>query len=376
MKIVLSPDKFKGSLSGIRFCRLVEEVIKERLPEAEVISLPLADGGDGTLEVIEHYYPHARHSIEVIDPLMRKIRASYLFEPKKGIAFIEMAEASGLRLLQKEEQNCFRTSSYGVGQLIKHALDLGAQQLVIGLGGSATNDAGMGMAAALGYQFQDAMGKELLPIGKNLAEVNYIVSAGAVPRLQEVGVVVLCDVENPLIGKEGATRIYGPQKGADQQQIEQLEQGMHHFSTLLKEQLNADIAHVPGAGAAGGLGAGTMVFLGAQLEKGGERIKELVNYDTRIEGADWIIGGEGRLDASTFHGKTIQGLLSSARTAGARVALFCGDSTLTADEAKSKGIDYLDTIMSRADNLKDAIEQVENYLPLIGNDFCKQAFQK
>ena len=204
MKFVIAPDKFKGSLTGKEFCDTVEEGILTVLPEAEIVKVPLADGGDETITVLEQQLPGSRREVTVWDPLMRNIKASYLYDAPSKTAFVEMAEASGMRLLHDKDQNCYHTTTFGTGQLIKDALDQGAKKIILGIGGSATNDCGIGMAEALGYLFMYKAGKELIPIGKNMSDIKYIVDENVDPRIAETKFLVACDVTNPLYGRDGA----------------------------------------------------------------------------------------------------------------------------------------------------------------------------
>jgi glycerate kinase len=365
MKIVLAPDKFKGSLSGPEFCRIAEETIREFLPRAEVISLPLADGGDGTAEVLQDRLGASRMKATVSDPLFRPILTDFLFDEDSGLAFIEMAQASGYALLRAEERNPLFTTSFGTGELIHCAIKAEAKRLIIGLGGSATNDAGTGMAAALGYRFLDKNGTEVSPVGKNLQKIRSI-EAPAENPLRGIQVDLACDVANPFFGEMGAAYVYGPQKGANPREVELLDQGLRSFAALVKNELNLDLQNIPGAGAAGGIGGGAVAFLGAQHRSGIELVKELLDFDASLKDADWVISGEGALDEQSFYGKTIQGVTDSAQKRGVPVAVFCGHLDLAETKRKEVGIAYAtsinkphqsleEAIANTADNLKEAV---------------------
>ncbi|AUP79884.1 glycerate kinase [Flavivirga eckloniae] len=372
MKIILAPDKFKGSLTGIQFCNAVEEGIKDIIPSAEIVKLPLADGGDGTTAILEYHLKGKRISVTVHDPLFRPIRATYLFMESVKTAFIEMAEASGLTLLKPEEQNCFYTTSLGTGELILDAINKGAKTIVLGIGGSATNDCGIGMATALGYKFEDENGKTLSPIGKHLSQVKNINRTHVISSLKEVDFKVACDVINPLFGLNGAAYVYGSQKGASKEEIALLDKGLQHMSKLFLEIFNLNVQEIKGAGAAGGMGAGTKVFLNAELQSGISLVKDLINFEEKIKEADWIITGEGQLDSQTFSGKTIQGIIKSAKKESIPVAVLCGRSSLLKGETENFGISYTDTVMHHAKNFDDAIKNSYVYLKRMAITFAKR----
>ena len=305
MKIVLAPDKFKGSLTGIEFCDAVAEGIKRINPNIEVIKIPLADGGDGTFEILNFHLQSKAIITKVKDPLFREIDSTYLFAKDSKTAYIEMAKASGLNLLAKEEQNCFLTSTLGTGELIRHAMEKGATTIILGIGGSATNDCGIGMASALGFRFLDEFDKEVTPIGKNLIKIKRIDTSKVLKELDKVSFKIACDVSNPLYGENGAAYVYAPQKGANPEEISILDQGLQNIAKLFLEQFKIDVQKIKGAGAAGGMGAAGLAFLNAELVSGIELVKELVHFETQIQNADWIITGEGKLDRQTLSGKAI-----------------------------------------------------------------------
>ncbi|MBN4082751.1 glycerate kinase [bacterium AH-315-A23] len=371
MKIILAPDKFKGSLTGIEFCNAVEEGLKLILPKVEISKLPLADGGDGTIEILDYHLKGKRITINVKDPLFKTIEASYLYIESKNTAFIEMAEASGMKLLPTEKQNCFLTTTFGTGEIIQHAIYKGAKTIVLGIGGSATNDCGIGMATALGYKFIDKKGNEVIPIGKNLSKIDKIDFSNVNKRLKTVTFKVACDVTNPLHGKEGAAYVYGLQKGASIEEVTLLNKGLEHFSNVLLEHFNIDVQEIRGAGAAGGMGAGALVFLDANLLPGIELVKEIIDFDKKIKDADWIITGEGKLDSQTLSGKTIQGVLKSAKTHNIQVAVLCGSISLQKEVLNDLGISYVNSIMDIARNFEDAMSNSYKYLAVISSDFAK-----
>jgi len=372
MKFILAPDKFKGSLTGIEFCNAVEKGIKKILPNSEIIKLPLADGGDGTIEILEYHLKGKRIKVNVKDPLLRPIEAAYLFMKSINTAFIEMAEASGMKLLNLEEQNCFETSSFGTGELILDALNKGAKTIILGIGGSATNDCGIGMGSAMGYKFLDKNNVEVSPIGKNLTKITSINTSKVNPKLKGIVFKVACDVDNPLFGANGASFVYAPQKGASKEEVLLLDKGLQHINTIFKQQFNKDIQNIKGVGAAGGMGAGALIFLNAKLGSGIEWIKELINFDEKIIEADWIITGEGQLDAQTLSGKTIQGVLKSAKKQNIPVATFCGSISLKKEDLEKLGISYAASIMDLAISLDDAMRNSYNFTTKMAIKFVKK----
>lgn len=371
MKFVLSPDKFKGSLTGIEFCDVVEEGIIAVLPEAEILKLPLADGGDGSIEVLDYHLHGKRIEVDVEDPLFRPIKASYLFIESLQTAFIEMAEASGMKLLSADEQNCFYTSTYGTGELILDALKKGAKNIILGIGGSATNDCGIGMARALGFRFFDRDDNELIAIGKNMSEIVKINTTYTIKNLSQITFKVASDVTNPLFGENGAAYVYAAQKGANTNEILLLDHGLKNMAGLFKDQFGIDIQNTEGAGAAGGLGAGAMVFLKADLISGIELIKDLIDFDIKIRNADWMITGEGKLDLQTLSGKTIQGVITSSKKYNIPVAAFCGSVALSQKELDKMGISYAASIIENAESLEDSMVNTKDHLKNIASAFAK-----
>lgn len=370
MKIILAPDKFKGSLTAFEFCDAVEKGLKKNLPKAKIVQVPLADGGDGTIEIINHYMQGTFVEVDVCNPFFQKIQASYLYSETQQAAFIEMAEASGAKLLKTEDLNVMEATTFGTGELIKDALDRGVKSIILGIGGSATNDVGTGMATALGYQFLDADNQAVKPIGKNLSSIKRIDDSKVHPRLKEVSFKLACDVSNPLYGPKGAAHIYSRQKGASEEEVLILDQGLQDFSKVLDNHFKIDSQQVVGAGAAGGMGIGSKTFLNGELIPGIELIKELANFDNHIEDADWIITGEGKLDEQTKSGKTIQGILNSVGE-NTKIAAFCGKVDLSEDEYQELGIHYASDVMSKAQNFEDALKHTSHYVTQLAEDFAR-----
>jgi len=362
MKFVIAPDKFKGSLTGFEFCDAVEEGLLMVFNDAEILKKPLADGGDGTMEVAKHYIKGETVTITVKDPLFRPINASYLYSDETKIAYIEMAEASGLKLLNVDDFDCMETTTLGTGELIYDALEKGATEIILGIGGSATNDGGMGMANALGFRFLDEKGLELSPIGKHLSKVKTIDDSNKHHRLDGVKVKVACDVTNPFYGLQGAAYIYGAQKGASENEIIFLNQGLCNFAEIIKNRYEIDLQKVSGSGAAGGVGGGALVFLNGELISGNNLVKELADFDNAINGADWIITGEGQLDEQTLSGKTIDGVVKSAKSKNIPVAALCGSVSISVAQQQKFGLNYVASIVRGISTLNQAMEQSRNNL--------------
>ncbi len=371
MKFVIAPDKFKGSLTGFEYCDAVEEGLRIVFSDAEIIKKPLADGGDGTIDVVKYYSEGESIAITASDPLFRAIKTSYVLSKTAGIAFIEMAEISGLNLLSTQERNCMHTTSLGFGELIVDAIAKGAKELILGIGGSATNDGGMGLAQALGFRFLDGNGKELKPIGSSLIEVKKIDTSKVYPKLASVRVKVACDVSNSLYGQDGAAHIYASQKGASTTEIEELDKGLENYAKVLQEEFELDVQRIKGAGAAGGVGAGARVFLNAELVSGIDLIKEIADFDSSIENADWIITGEGQLDAQTLSGKTISGVLASAKKKNIPVAALCGSVTISARVQEEFGLSYATSIVKGVSSLEEAMDSSYDNLVYAAYNFAK-----
>ncbi len=357
MKFVIAPDKFKGSLTGFEFCDIVAEGLKIGFSDSEIIKMPLADGGDGTMEVAQHYIQGETLQLQVNDPFFRPIESGYLFSAQNKVAYIEMAEASGLKLLHAKEYDCINATTFGTGELLRDALDKGAEEVILGIGGSATNDGGMGMAIALGYRFLDQNGQTLKGIGANLSKIHTIDASKVHARIKEVSFKVACDVTNPLYGANGAAAIYAKQKGATNEEIRFLDKGLRNFAKVILEQYHQDLQEVSGAGAAGGIGGGALVFLTAELCSGIDLVKEMANFDSTIEGADWIITGEGRLDGQTLSGKTIDGVLASAKQRNIPVAALCGSVAISEKQKTTMGLSYVQAISDGMLNLEQAMKQ-------------------
>ncbi len=340
MKIVIAPDKFRGSLSAKEVCAAVASGVLMARPDTVIQSVPLADGGEGTCDLLTEWSGGAHIHMNVQGPLFTPVAARYGISKNGDTAFIEMAVASGLTLLKAEERNPLLTSSVGTGELIVDALNRKVRKIILGLGGSATIDAGIGMATALGYEFDDADGEPLKPTGENLIHIRSIHSHAANPMLKNVQFVALCDVTNPLFGPGGAAYVYGPQKGGSDQALDLLDAGLRNFKRMVNKYLKC-AADFPGAGAAGGLGAGAKVFLDASIEKGVSFIIQNAHLEEKIKNADLVITGEGKIDSQTFSGKVVSEVTRLAVRAGKPVFAICGKCDLPEGEVRSHGVGKL-----------------------------------
>ncbi|MCF2488458.1 glycerate kinase [Dyadobacter sp. CY347] len=354
MNILVAPDKFRGSLEAIDVCRAIRDGILLAYPDANVTTIPLADGGEGTAQILTQHAQGETIDVEVNDPLGRPVTASYGLSADRQTAYIEMAAASGLALLAAEERNPLLTSTYGTGQLIKDALDKGVTQIILGIGGSATTDGGIGMAQALGYRFYDKNNAMLSAKGESLNEIRCIDSIEKDSRLNAVSVTVACDVTNPLFGLNGAAHIYGPQKGADPEMVQFLDNGLKNFSHIASKTFGKDISENPGAGAAGGLGAGCLWFLNAVLKDGVSIVIEQTRIAERIKDADLVITGEGKVDEQTLSGKVVKGLADFCKIYKVPLAVVCGTLQITPEQVRDAGITYAVSVLNRPMDLNQA----------------------
>ncbi len=345
-KIIIAADSFKDALDTFSVCQAIKRGIKAALPNAHIVELPLSDGGEGLSDIAAHYFDLQRIAVKTCDPLFRKHTAIYGLSHDNTTAFIEMAQAAGLQLLKNEERNPLKTTTYGVGLMIQNALEKGASRIIIGLGGSATNDAGMGMATALGWQFVGENGEILLPIGENLDKIRHITPPQYFP--QNINFEAICDVKNPLFGENGAAYIFARQKGADDADIKKLNRGLRHFSEIVGADPN-----VSGAGAAGGLGFGCLFFLKAHIKSGIESVLDWANFDQHLADADWIFTGEGRLDSQTLQGKLIAGI--AARAKGKPIIALCGALDLPPQYLSDLGLKAAFSIAQKPCTLPEAL---------------------
>lgn len=355
MKVVTAIDSFKGSVSSIEAGNAAKEGVLSVFPDAEVIVMPLADGGEGTVETLVYGMGGEMIETEVTGPMGEKRICSYGIVD--GMAVMEMASSSGLPLVPVNERNPLLATTYGVGDMIKDAIKRGCREFIVGIGGSATNDGGMGMLQSLGFRFFDENGKETGIGGKYTAEVRDIDVSGALPELKECVFKIACDVDNPLCGERGASHIYGPQKGASPEDVLFLDAALKSFSEVTKEKLGTDCAEIPGSGAAGGLGYGFMAYLGGELKPGVEIILDETGIDKVLEGADFLITGEGRIDSQTAMGKAPSGAAARAKKKEAVVIGIAGCVTDDAYLCNDKGIDAIFPVIDKAMPLEEAMDK-------------------
>ena len=360
MKILIAPDKFKGSIDSISLCNAIHKEIVSLYPQAEISQFPLADGGDGFSQIIHHYVGTSPVSTQTTDPLGRSIVAKYQYAESNHTAFIEMAAASGLALLSASEKNPDKTSTYGTGLMIRDAIARGAKHIILGIGGSATTDGGIGMADALGYMFLDQQGDPLEPCGENMSLINEIIFPES-DFLEHIQFTIACDVKNPLFGPNGAAFVYGPQKGATPEQVKKLDEGLAHLDTLFMKFFGRSVAEKPGAGAAGGLGAGCDVFLGARLIPGIQYIIDHIELEKHIKSADLIITGEGMLDEQSMQGKVVGHIAEIAKKYDKPVRVICGQHEVC--DAHKIFLDKVVTISSFADSIESSISNPLQFLP-------------
>lgn len=324
VKVIIACDKYKGNISAQKVCKIIRDAIYDIGKSIEVLISPMADGGEGTVDTIVESYNGRYVYLEVNGPLNDVVNAKFGVLDRSNTAIIEMSAASGLWLLPEKNRNPMETTTFGTGQLIKKAIEIGCKKIIIGIGGSATNDAGMGMAQALGVRFYDGSGKILGRGGKQLEFIKRIDIAGIEPLIKGVDISVACDVDNPLYGKNGAAFVYGPQKGADKSTVALLDRGLVNFASIVKKDLGKDISEIKGGGAAGGLGAGLVAFLDAKLLPGADLIINLTGLEKKIKSADLVITGEGAMDNQTYSGKSGYGVAKTAKKYGVPVIAING----------------------------------------------------
>lgn len=354
MKIVIAPDSYKESLSATEVAQAIEKGFREIFPDAHYVSVPVADGGEGTVEAMIAATQGAEHTASVTGPLGERVDARWGMSGDGHTAFIEMAAASGLALVPPELRNPLITTSRGTGELILHALDHGARNIIIGIGGSATNDGGAGMVQALGAKLCDANGTEIGHGGGSLMSLNTIDISGLDPRLASCTLRVACDVTNPLTGEQGASRIFGPQKGATDAQIVELDNNLSHYADVIKKSLRVDVKEVAGAGAAGGMGAALMAFLGAELRSGIEIVTQALNLEEHIHDCTLVVTGEGRIDSQSIHGKVPVGVAKVAKKYHKPVIGIAGSLTHDVGVVHQYGIDAVFSVLTSIGTLEEA----------------------
>ncbi len=358
MHILFAPDSFKGSLSAGRVIDILAQKAQEVFPGCETVGLPMADGGEGTMEVLSGI-KHGRPVPATVRGPLGETRETRYVLLEDGTALVEMAAASGLPLVPPERRDPEKTSTYGTGELIGAALDAGCRHLVVGVGGSATNDGGIGAMAALGVRFLDERGREVAPVGGSLGSIATIDDARLHPAVRDARFTIMCDITNPLLGERGATFVFGPQKGATPAQLGRLENGMARYAALLKEKYGIDPQEVPGSGAAGGLATALLVFLGAKLQSGIQAVLELSGFREWLTGVDLVVTGEGRVDGQSAGGKVLSGVGRACREAGVPAVAVVGSMGEGAEAVYACGIECLVPLVNAPMPLEYAMANAE-----------------
>ena len=371
-KYVVIPDSFKGCLSSGEICGIIAREIRRRDPEARVCALPVADGGEGTVDAFLGALGGEKVAVPCRDPYGRPLTAHYGLFPDGKTAVIEMAAAAGLPLVG-EDRRVADATTYGVGQLIAHALKRGAERIILGLGGSATNDGGCGAAAALGVEFLDAEGKAFVPVGGTLRRIAHIRVDGLLPALRQAEVIAMCDIDNPLCGESGAAAVFAPQKGADAATVRMLDEGLAHLAAVIEKDLGRSLLTLPGGGAAGGFGAGSVAFLGARLQMGIEAVLDLTDFDRLAADAYLVITGEGRLDSQSLRGKVVVGVARRARALGVPVVALVGSSETDIAAAYDAGVTAVFPINPAPTTLSEALAHARTHLAFTAENVLRFA---
>lgn len=359
MKLVFASDSFKGSLSSKRIISLLTQAAQTVFPHAQTQGVLMADGGEGTMEALVEQLGGKRKEVLVHDPLFHPVQSSYGILPGET-AIIEMAAASGLPMVPSDKRDPSQTTTFGTGELIADALSKGIQKIVIAIGGSATNDGGMGMLSALGVRFMDLEGKQLRGCGDDLEKIHSIDVSHLHPKARDTEFIVLCDVNNPLLGPQGATYTFSAQKGADSAMQERLEAGMAHYAAFVEEVTGVSGKSFPGSGAAGGLGFGLITFLGAKLQSGIETVLDLIGFDKLLQDADLVVTGEGRMDWQSAYGKVPAGVASRCKKWGVPVVAVVGGLLPGYEKIYECGIESIVTTVNGVMGLEEALAQSEN----------------
>lgn len=364
---ILVPDSFKGTLSAIEVCNIMKSSIKNLYKDANIISVPVADGGEGTVDAFLYALGGEKKSVWVSDVFNeQKILAHYAML-KDDIAVIEMAACAGLPLV-KNRLEPDKTTTFGVGELIIDAINSGAKKIILGLGGSATNDGGCGMAAALGVKFKDEQDQEFIPTGGTLSQIYKIDMNNIYSKIKDIEFISMCDVDNPLCGKLGASAVFAPQKGADEDMVRLLDEGLAHLAKIIKRDLHIEVKDIKGVGAAGGLGAGSIAFLQSKLTKGIDVILDTINFDELVSKADIVFTGEGKFDSQSLHGKVVMGVANRSQKYKTPVIVVTGAIGENIQEAYNKGITAIFSINKEPMEFsKSALKSKENMILTMEN---------
>lgn len=364
---ILVPDSFKGTLSAIEVCNIMKSSIKNLYKDANIISVPVADGGEGTVDAFLYALGGEKKSIWVSDAFNEQKILAYYAMLKDDIAIIEMAACAGLPLV-KNRLEPDKTTTFGVGELIIDAVNNGAKKIILGLGGSATNDGGCGMAAALGVKFKDEQYQEFIPTGGTLSQIYKIDMNNIYSKIKDIEFISMCDVDNPLCGRLGASAVFAPQKGADEDMVKSLDEGLAHLAKIIKRDLHIEVKDIKGAGAAGGLGAGSIAFLQSKLTKGIDVILDTINFDELVSKADIVFTGEGKFDSQSLHGKVVMGVANRSQKYKTPVIVVTGAIGENIQEAYNKGITAIFSINKEPMEFsKSALKSKENMILTMEN---------
>lgn len=364
---ILVPDSFKGTLSAIEVCNIMKSSIKNLYKDANIISVPVADGGEGTVDAFLYALGGEKKSVWVSDAFNEQKILAYYAMLKDDIAVIEMAACAGLPLV-KNRLEPDKTTTFGVGELIIDAINSGAKKIILGLGGSATNDGGCGMAAALGVKFKDEQDQEFIPTGGTLSQIYKIDMNNIYSKIKDVEFISMCDVDNPLCGKLGASAVFAPQKGADEDMVKSLDEGLAHLAKIIKRDLHIEVKDIKGAGAAGGLGAGSIAFLQSKLTKGIDVILDTIKFDELVSKADIVFTGEGKFDSQSLHGKVVMGVANRSQKYKTPVIVVTGAIGENIQEAYNKGITAIFSINKEPMEFsKSALKSKENMILTMEN---------
>jgi len=371
-KVVLIPDSFKGTLSSVKICEIIGSCVKEHFPQCEVVSIPVADGGEGSVDCFLTALGGEKVQVTVKNPYFEDMESFYGLIDNGNTAIIEMAACAGLPLVENRKDPR-KTTTYGVGQLILAAADRGVKKIIVGLGGSSTNDGGCGAAAAVGVKFFNALGEEFIPTGGTLQDIARIDMTGKNKILDGIEIITMCDIDNPMYGPNGAAHVFGPQKGADPEMVVFLDQGVKHLAEMIKKELNMDLGQIPGTGAAGAMGAGMIAFFNSKLQMGIETVLDTVNFTSVIAGADMVITGEGKMDSQSLRGKVVIGVAKRAKEQNVPVVVITGGADEGIVEAYDLGVTAIFTInrlpqdfsISRYQSVENMTFAIDNLLRLI-----------
>ncbi|MCJ8008450.1 glycerate kinase [Lederbergia wuyishanensis] len=374
MKIVIAPDSFKGSVSAMEAAIAIEKGVKNAFSNAKTVLLPVADGGEGTLETLVSATNGEKVYEKVNGPLGKEVNAHFGVLGDRSTCVIEMAVASGLNLIEEDERNPMLTTTYGTGELIKEALDKGYRNFVLAIGGSATNDGGAGMLQALGMQLIDKEGKEIGYGGGELGKIHYISTENFDKRIKESTFLIASDVENPFVGEKGASHVFGPQKGATDEMVEILDQNLLHFANHVEKNTGVRLHDMPGAGAAGGIGGAFLAFFPSNMKRGIEVVLEYASFDEALNGADLVITGEGKVDFQTAYGKTPMGVAQAAQRKGVPTIILAGAVGENIRNLYKNGVVGIFSIINQPMSLENAMKEAENLLEKSVEQICRTYF--